>query len=430
MNRREWMITAMSAAVASCGRAKEVAKIPGEPLDLVLNPERGFYSQHAVEDAGDFEGIRATGSTIILLTVNLKDFRNRQLNDAKLDEIDSALKAVRKAGLKVIFRAAYGFTDADYRVDPEDLGLIRRHIRKISEVLSKHAPVVWAVQAGMLGPWGEWHGSNHGDPPSLEARQAVVDSWLKDLPQEIFLQVRRPMFLREMFPSKNDKALLRTGWHNDAMLANPDDMGTYSGGDDWGRDKELEWCEIQARRTPFGGETVPASEATGAQQVIYELKLLRLTYLNRGYHGGTLDRWKQLELDQHSLYRQVEAKMGHRWTFRELRMAQNNKAVRLKLENTGFAPLYTPRKVELAWLDPKTMAPMKPLVATTADLKGLTVESGVLEITAALPPSLVGSVLGIRIPDHTEALREDGRYAIHLVGARQFDSRSGWNVVA
>jgi hypothetical protein len=390
---------------------------------VMLNPERGFYVQCAAEQAVDFAALYRDGIRLVLLTLDLKRYRDRPLDDAKLERLEVALKAIREAGLKVIFRAAYGFTDADYRVDPADLGLIRRHIGRMAGLLSRHAPVVWAVQAGMLGPWGEWHDSNHGDVPSLEARRAVVETWLEGLPATIFLQVRRPMFLRDLFPRRNDPGLIRTGWHDDALLALPDDMGTFAE-PGWDRKRELEWSSAQALKTPFGGETVPVSEGTPAGQVLRELELLKISYLNRGYHPGTLQRWREMESGGRSVFAEVEAKLGHRWAVSRVSPAGTG----FELVNTGFAPIYNSRKAEVAWLDPAGMKPAGPVFASDVDLKGAV---GKLGIPFKLPAAPEGALLGLRFPDSAESLRGDGRYALRLGGPRiRFDEKSGWNVLA
>jgi len=411
MKRREWLAAATGMALAGCRKeiaVREFKELPGN----VLNPERGFYFQRAAENPGDLTAIRKEGISLLLLTLDLRHYRDRPLDDAKLERLDFALKAVREAGLKVIFRAAYGFTDADYRVDPLDLGLVRKHIAWMSSVLARHAPVVWTVQAGMLGPWGEWHGSNHGNPPSLDARRTVLNAWLEGLPAEISVQVRRAMFVRDLFPTPKG----RTGWHNDALLANPDDMGTYSE-PGWDRAREREWSHQQNLKTPFGGETVPDSEVTSAVQVLRELELLRISYLNRGYHGGTLNRWKR-----DGIFGEVEKRLGHRWVLRKAGPSG------VTLENTGFAPFYTSRKLEVAWFDPVTMRLASDVVTASEDLKGKT---GSLEIPLKLPPAPTGSVLTLRLPDPAASLGYDGRYALRLAseGVR-FDEATGWNVVA
>ena len=295
MTRREWIALAGLATLPGCEKRSVVREFPPSN-EAHGNPERGFYVQRAAEDPGDLTDLRAGGITLVLLTLDLKLYRSRPLDDAKLSVLDEALHLIREAGLKVIFRAAYGFTDADYRVDPADLALISGHIAAISKVLTAHAPWIFAVQAGMLGPWGEWHGSTHGDPPSLKARLAVANAWINRLPAKIFLQVRRPMFLRDM-----SLDLKRCGSHNDALLANPDDMGTYAE-PGWDRVRELQWCFESLKSVPFGGETVPDSETTQPPQVLDELQSLHTTYLNSGYHGGTLAKWKQSEMTSGNLH--------------------------------------------------------------------------------------------------------------------------------
>lgn len=428
MNRREWLLTAVGAGLAGCGRSHRVEELR-ESGNPGINPERGFYRQVAAEMENDFASIRNQGSSLVLLTLDLKRYRDLPLTDAKLERLDVSLQSIREAGLKVIFRAAYGFTDDDYRADPMDLDLIRSHIKRMAEVLSKHAPVVWVVQAGMLGPWGEWHGSNHGVVPSLAARRCVVDAWLSSLPETTFLQVRRPRFLRDMDISPEHPNLVRVGWHNDAMLALPDDMGTYDE-QGWCRERELEWSHVHNRLRPFGGETVPASETTEAEQIMREFNLLRISFLNRGYHEGTLKRWRQMEAKGGNLYDKVNGMLGYRWIIRSLHQSGGAGSASLEFENVGFAPLYSARKLEMAWLDQTSRIPVHPVVDCGLDLKGSCPESGKLKVQFRLPDAKPGSLLGLRLADPADSLREDGRYAIRLMneGVR-FHEASGWNII-
>jgi hypothetical protein len=280
----------------------------------------------------------------------------------------------------------------------------------------------------MLGPWGEWHGSTHGDTPSLEARNAVVDAWLNGLPESVFIQIRRPRFIREMYPFADDPRLGRVGWHNDAMLALPADMGTYDA-QGWSRAKELAWSNNQARKTPFGGETVSISEGTPPQQVLRELKLLRITYLNQGYHQGTLDGWKAMKVGGENLFKQVEKSLGYGWVVRALKKTENSK-ISLEIENTGFAPIYTSRKLEAAWLDPKSFEVANAAIDIGVNLKGLCSEDGRVRKSFDLPGWKEGLVPGLRIPDSHETIREDGRYAVRFMNKGiQFDESSGWNIL-
>ena len=50
------------------------------------------------------------------------------------------------------------------------------------------------VQAGMVGAWGEWHGSVQGLENSDETKTAILEKLLSVVPEERQVQVRLPMF--------------------------------------------------------------------------------------------------------------------------------------------------------------------------------------------------------------------------------------------
>ncbi len=210
-----------------------------ESFQTFPNPERGFYAPRMSNRIGRLDGLRERGITLLLVEVDLKAFKERDLTQEKLDEVRQAFAAVRQHGLKAIVRFAYGFTGRDYRSDPKDMDRILGHIRQLGKVFQENRDVLYGVQAGFLGPWGEWHGSNWGDPPSLQARRSVLFGLLDAVPEPITVHVRRPMFIRDIFAGEpggelteatayGGSRLSRVGWHDDALLSLPTDMGTYA----------------------------------------------------------------------------------------------------------------------------------------------------------------------------------------------------------
>ena len=347
----------------------------------------------------------------------------------------------------MIFRAAYGFTGRDYRADPKDLERIVGHIGQLGAIFEANRDVLCCVQAGFLGPWGEWHSSNHGDPPSLEARRAVLFGLLKAVPAPIPVQVRRPMFIRDLFAGEPGGAdltakaasegtpLSRVGWHDDALLSPPTDMGTYAERG-WDRARELRWCDNQGRYAPFGGETVPSSAKTPVEQVVRELEQLHATYLNSTYHRGTLDAWRKADYHGENAYAQIERRLGYRLVADRLRYPAaaapgGMMRIELDLKNVGFAAPHLPREVAVVLSRDENRYRV---VVADADPRrwgpdGLIHVACEMRLPADAPRGLWK--LSLHLADPSPRLRDDGRYAIRLANDEiQFSERTGYNVLA
>ncbi len=415
------------------------------------NPERGFYAPRNHDRMEQLDELRAQGISLLLVEMDLRDFKDRALTAAKLDELRKSFAAAREKGLKVIFRAAYGFTGRDYRADPKDMNRIRGHIVQLGTVFAENHDVLCGVQAGFLGPWGEWHGSNWGDPPSLQARRDVLFALLDAVPAPITVHVRRPMFIRDIYASEPGGAelteataysgsrLSRTGWHDDAFLALPDDMGTFAERG-WNRQRELEWCRRHGRFTPFGGETVGPAANTPIDQVIREMELFHATYLNIAYHPRVLRRWKETKHGGENTFNEIARRLGYRFVARQLTYTPSvNRGAMLRfdltLANVGFASPHLPRDVAIGvWRGDET----KPSITSTvsgADPRRWGTEAGEIHVRGAIriPPDAAPGTyrLGLLLADRSERLRGDGRYAIRLGNDDvRFSDRTGWNELA
>ena len=434
------------AAAATVGLKERVFQ---ESRQVFPNPERGFYSPVKTGRIRSLEGLRPQGISLLFVETDLREFKERDLSPEKLAEIRDSLNAARRAGLKVIFRAAYGYTDRDYRADPTDMDRILGHIRQMGAVLAENADVLCGLQAGMLGPWGEWHGSNWGDPPSLEARRKVLFAWLDALPAPITVDIRRPMFIRDIFADEpggstlsettaySGSRLSRTGFHDDSFLALPTDSGTFVE-PGWDRQRELEWCSQHGRFTPSGGETVPTSARTPLSQVVREMELFHTSYLNIAYHGGTLQGWRRAEGQGENGFQQIARRLGYRLVAQRLRYPARAKSgetcrIELTLTNVGFASPHLPRAVAFA-LAQGDGRPTREYVLRDADPRRWGPEAGdvKLECEIPAPPDLRpgrGRLL-IRFADPSAGLHEDGRYAIRLANEDiVFIEETGWNML-
>jgi Domain of unknown function (DUF4832)/Domain of unknown function (DUF4874) len=411
------------------------------------NPERGFYAPRMSNRMSRLDSLRERGITLLLVEIDLKAFKERDLTPEKLEEVQGAFAAVRRHGLKVIVRVAYGFTGRDYRSDPKDMHRILGHIRQLGKVFRENRDVLFGVQAGFLGPWGEWHGSNWGDPPSLQARRAVLFGLLDAVPEPITVHLRRPMFIRDIFAGEpggtelteatayGGTRLSRIGWHDDALLSLPTDMGTYAQ-QGWDRERELRWCADHGRFTPFGGETVPSSARTPIAQVVRELELLHATYLNNSYHRGTLEGWRKAVYQGGTGFEHIERRLGYRLVADRLRIAKGldprgTLRVELDVRNAGFASPHMPRDVALVLSQADRT---HRVVLTGADPRRWFPEAGTISLRGSvpIPADARGGRwrLALQLADPSPSLRGDGRYAIRLANEGiTFDETNGGNVL-
>jgi hypothetical protein len=429
-------------------RSDQIERRFQESREPFANPERGFYAPRFTQRMGKLDGLRKQGITLVLVEMDLRDFKERELTKEKLDELRLALAGLRTHGLKAIFRAAYGFTSRDYRADPKDMDRILGHIRQLGALFAEERDVMFAIQAGFLGPWGEWHGSNWGDPPSLEARRHVLFALLDAAPAPIPVQVRRPMFVRDIFEKEpggnvltektafSGSRLSRTGWHNDALLSLPTDMGTYAQRG-WDRKAELTWCDNHGRYTPFGGESVGPSAKTPIDQAVRELEMLHASYLNIAYHPQTLKAWRSGDYQGENAFAHIERRLGYRFVaLKLLRPAQveagGKLPIELELKNVGFAPPLLPREVAFVLSRDKHVMRQ---VLKDVDPRRWAPEAGTVRLRAelAIPKDTPRGTwtLALHLADPSPRLCDDGRYSIRLANQDiRFSDERGWNILA
>lgn len=442
-SRRDWLGKlglGLVSAVAACSpsgsrtaRAERQFSWP-DRSSPTINPARGFYVQISPADHRRLLDLRDRESiSLSLLALDLRDYRTKALDEDLRRKIDATMEAARQGAVRIIFRAAYGFTDGDYRADPANLDLIRNHIIDLARWLEPWTRDLLAVQAGMLGPWGEWHGSTHGDPPSARARQLVWSTWREHLPARVPVLLRRPRFIRDLAPASGQGIPPGTGWHNDALFALPDDMGTYDA-PEWDRERELAWCGRAGFVAPCGGETVPLSEATPPARVIIEMEKLGITFLNRDYHPGTLRRWEQSRGDGPTVRDEIARRLGYclvpvsaRW----IPVAHDTTELELFIRNHGFAPPHGAWKIESGW-QPDAGGPCQTFDHVTSASPGHWLPGHPNRVHIRLPaiPGGARGKFAIRIHDEdADGGSIDARQCIQFTGPSVSIDNAGWNVL-
>jgi hypothetical protein len=107
----------------------------------------GGYLEH-------LSALRADRVTVLDANIYLNDYVDSpELPQPFVDELSRALRVVREAGLKIILRIVYA--DASTPMLTEENYM--RHIEQVGDVITENADIVESLDAGILGPWGEWH---------------------------------------------------------------------------------------------------------------------------------------------------------------------------------------------------------------------------------------------------------------------------------
>ena len=242
------------------------------------NPERGFTDEisgkvsdsknHLLlgeeEDYFDKKGERETQRLVVVL-YNLYNYKTKALSDKMLQGFDEDMQVLRDKGFKCVLRFAYSESDKKDATREQVLA----HIAQLKPHWRSNADVIYVLQAGFVGEWGEWYYSaNFGNKTQhLNAdRRAVLEALIEACPEDRFLQVRYPLIKTEYLGDEQPltaetafttDARARIGHHNDAFLNDYGNDGTYGRDDDETDDDPVLRAYIAAETlyVPNGGES-------------------------------------------------------------------------------------------------------------------------------------------------------------------------------
>ncbi len=402
----------------------------------ITNPERGFYKaadigkNDSAISTSDVKAQVAQGRTLYYLGFYLNNFMSGEISESFLNKIQSSFDALRAGGAKCILRFAYKKSESDKPWDaPQEIVL--GHIAQIKPILEKNKDVIFVMQAGFVGVWGEWYyTTNFNYQPSSNAdylpRKQVADALLDALPKEREVSLRTPQFKMRMYgvglkdtitvnTAHDGSTLSRLGGHNDCFGAAKDDWGTF---DQETNDRKF-W-KADTRYTIMGGETCNVSEYCTCTSSLKDMEDYHWTYLNSGYNTDVISRWNnQGCLDQ------IKDRLGYRLSLRQVRHSVNPKAgetirVELVMTNSGFAAPMNPRNAFLVFKDNSGNVTKFPL---GSDPRSWQPGTRTL-VSAIIVPAEHGTVY-LELSD--PLLQDRPVYSIALANDGIYDSKTGLN---
>ena len=394
----------------------------------VANPERGLYYAHEVHsdkypmEASQVKSKRTSGRTVCLIEFYLTDFMSGSISSSYLNTIQKSFDAVREGGAKAIVRFAYRDRyDASVEQEPK-VDVVMQHVSQVKPVLQKNEDVLFCLQAGFIGTWGEWYYTNHFS--DMKNRKQLTDALLDAVPSSRQIQLRTPAFKMKMYnltvkdtltaaTAHDGSASSRLAGHNDCFGADSNDKGTFDG------DQSRAFWKADTRYTIMGGETCEVSDYCLCPNTLKDLEDYHWTYLHDGYHHDVLSRWKK-----DGCFDEINARLGYRLVLKDIHYdnleAGKKCTVTIRMYNKGFAAPMNPREAWLVW-ENESGEREKTLLG--ADPR--TWHPGYNAVVASFTPSSAKGTLYLELSD--PLLPDRPEYSIALANKDVFDSKTGLN---
>lgn len=410
-----------------------------ESMKEILNPERGLYS-----GAGDIrsasnpvsvsqaESLRKSGKSLMYVGFYLTKFMDGDISQEYLDMIQTSLDNMRTGGVKCILRFAYQNSENATPWDPE-VDVVLRHVEQLKPILQKNEDVIFVLQAGFVGVWGEWYYTAHFNmnprkDEDYAPRRQLTDALLDALPASRQVALRTPQFKMRMYgysvqdtltaATAHDGSLKsRLAGHNDCFGASVDDRGTFNN-----EKNDRDYWKGDSRYIIMGGETCGLSEYCKCEASLKDMEDYHWTYLNSGYNTSVLNRWKTS-----GCYDEAIRRLGYRLVLLDSYRTENPKAgetfnLALRIQNRGYAAPQNPRNCILVFVDTNGNKTEIPL-----DEDPRTWHSGlhVVKCSFTLPASKGTLYLNLSDP----LLADRPEYSIALANTDIFDPSTGYNKI-
>ena len=419
---------------------------------------------------------KAYGITLHQAYCYLTGFYDKPLTGEQLAYIKHSLDRMRQAGQKILLRFAYEQSTSSENGPTAER--ILQHLDQLALLLKKNSDIIYVLQAGMVGAWGEWHSSVHQIEKDHTLLAEIVTKELEILPKDRMIQLRvMPKYKASVLGKPvsdssirldahsafNGTPVARLGFHNDGTLANSSDGGTWteppfyasSGNSAFDRvtedspymavDGELYWSDQ--------GGKIDGMRAIKRFRM-HHYTSFSLTHSYSGFEGKrySIDHWMETPLTVEQLQKErlpvsdgyfydhankpvvrtifeyIRDHLGYRLELQQAVFPKSIKNgqpfdVRVSLINRGFATLINRRPVYLVMINtsvqpvsmhkcnvnPQSWQPYMPGDSTFKPLPHTITET--MEVQGMSPGEYL---MGLWLPDASESIRTDSRYAIRM----------------
>jgi Domain of unknown function (DUF4874)/Domain of unknown function (DUF4832) len=366
-----------------------------------------------------------------------------------LADIDSRIAAFHGTGLRVMPRFIYNFGPIGPTAQDASLSVILNHVDQLAPIVMKYKDIVFALEAGFIGTWGEWHDSTNGNDTAT-AQAQLLNKELGYFKGLFPVLVRYPGDIIEYANGLTPPAGI--GVHDDYYASSAHDGGTWDTCDTGGG-----WCfsnyttaQFQSLAAQIATETMFAGEFGALYptlQTCAALDTYSYTYNVQSISLYPYPATIQTELQNEGCALWFYNKVGTRIEIQKATVIGNPKAngqlyVAMTLVNKGYGRVIRQRSAMVVFASEGTTLAQFPLPVGTLDLSSLASaansSASTFEITLTLPAGFPGGKsvsLCLFVPDPAPSLTSQVAYALPLNSLNAnsrpvFDSATGYNLLA
>lgn len=285
----------------------------GDDAGLNLNPDRGFRLEVAfrkyddLKKAADILDYHLKNSepeqiTLAQTYIYLAESLTCDIPESALEAIGEVFEVYRKKSVKMLLRFAY---ELKFRIGGATTEIILRHIDQLAPVVHRNSDVIYALQTGFIGAWGEWH----NDIPRVDRKKVVTAVAEKLAAPETYMQTRLPVQKNFISPSHPKYNMI--GFHNDCFygIANSFDIGSCGldpGYPQWYQAAAQSPYAPQDAELYWSGWCIDNDRFCDGYDALMALSELHMTSLSaaHGYtdrrsdpeHTVAMERWKKQPL--------------------------------------------------------------------------------------------------------------------------------------
>ncbi len=414
------------------------------------NPERGFYSdiEHRFTDSSIPNPTnkavvtvnRMQNRTLLLMLYYMNYYQDKPLSDELLQLVRTNLDVCREGGAKAILRFAYSSSESQKPWDTDE-ARVMSHIAQLKPIFQEYEDVIYVLQAGFVGVWGEWYYTDHlvmspSTPEDYKPRANILKALLDAMPKSRQVQVRTPeatinclgityadtIKLVNAFDG-SDRS--RIAGHNDCFVSSSSDTGTFDGKSD------RDFWKNDTRYTIMGGETCKKSSYCVCTNTIKEMEDFHWSYLNSGYNREVSQVWYD-----EGCYDEIDLRLGYRYVLTEALKPKSVKGggkfqTEISLKNIGFSAIINKRDAELVIIAADNAADRHVIALKDDPRHWFAGGTYTIKVDTKAPALTAGKSykLYLNLPDPMASLRNNPMFSVRTANVDTWDNTLGMNLL-